>query len=174
MTEKQHVVMPNFSVKELRNRLFVKQSSVLYPNSKYTYPDDVPEQVEALPGFQTWESFSVTWDILWVGLNPRTLQWEIGRHLSPMRKVVDPVRIVFLDERTKRMQITADDRADIVKIEVPFDKPLEESEEDRIISESLSGKVVVDEPDADKAIRLINSNMKTLQSQLDQLTRAKS
>lgn len=171
--EIQHVVMPNFSVKELRNRLFVKQSSVLYPNSYYTYLDDVPAQIEALDGFQSWESFSHLWDILWVGLDPRTLKWEIGRHLSPMRKIVAPVRIVLLDERTKRMQVSADDRADIRKIPVPFDKPLEETEEDRIISESLSGKVVVDEPDSDKAIRLITENMAMLQKQLNQLTGVK-
>lgn len=162
--------MENFSVKELRNRLFVKQSSVLYPASEYTYLDDVPEQIEALDGFQPWEQFSVTWDILWVGLDPRTLKWEIGRHLSPMRKPVSPIKIVLLDERTKRMQITAEDRAIIREMDVPFNKPLEESDEDRIISESLSGRVVVDEPDSDKAIRLINENMKMLQRQLEQLT----
>lgn len=165
--------MHNFSVKELRNRLFVKRSSILYAKSEYTYPDDVPEQIEALDGFQTWESFSETWDILWVGLDPRTLKWEIGRHLSPMRKIVPPVKIVLLDERTKRMQISAEDRAIIREMDVPFDAPLEESEEDRIISESLSGKVVVDEPDTDKAIRMINENMKMLQKQLEKLTGVK-
>jgi hypothetical protein len=173
MSELKEVTMENFSVKELRNRLFVKQSSTLYPSSKYTYLDDVPEQIEQLKDFQSWESFSKTWDILWVGLNPRSLQWEIGRHLSPMRKVVGPVKIVLLDERTKRMQIDATDRALIGKIEVPFKEPLEESEEDRVISASLSGKVVVDEPDADKAIRLIEQNMKMLQERLSILEAGK-
>jgi hypothetical protein len=166
---KEDVVIENLSVKELRNRLFVKRSSILYPNSEYTYPDDVPERIEKLPNFQTWESFSETWDILWVGLDPRTLKWEVGRHLSPMRKVVGPIRIVLLDERTKRMQIVPKDREDISEIDIPFKDPLPESEEDRIISESLSGRVVVDEPDSDKAIRLIEENMKMLQLQLEQL-----
>jgi hypothetical protein len=171
--EKQEVVMENFSVKELRNRLFVKRSSILYPKSEYTYPDNVPEQIEKLPGFQTWESFSETWDILWVGLNPRSLKWEIGRHLSPLRKVVAPVKIILLDERSKRMQIDAGDREVIHKLDVPFSEPLPESEEDKIISDSLSGRVVVDEPDEDKAIRMISDNMKTLQAQLDKLIGSK-
>ena len=169
--EVKEVIMENFSVKELRNRLFIKQSSVIYPNRRYTYLDNVPEQIEALPSFKGWESFSKTWDILWVGLDPRALQWVIGRHLSPMRKVVGPVRIVLLDERTKRMQTTSKDKQDIQKIEVPFKEPLPETEEDRVISESLSGRVVIDEPDADKAIRLIEQNMKMLQEQLAVLTR---
>lgn len=164
--ESKEVKMENFSVKELRNRLFVKQSSTLYPTSEYTYLDNVPEQIEQLENFQSWESFSKTWDILWVGLDPRSLKWEIGRHLSPMRKIVAPVKIVLLDERTKRMQIDAGDRVIISEIDVPFKEPLEESEEDRVISASLSGKVVVDEPDTDKAIRLIEENMKMLQEQL--------
>ena len=171
--ENQNVKMENFSVKELRNRLFVKRSSILYPSSEYTYLDNVPEQVENLENFQTWETFSETWDILWVGLAPRTLKWEVGRHLSPMRKVVAPVKIVLLDERSKRMQVDAGDRATINEIEVPFKEPLLETEEDRIISESLSGKVVVDEPDVDKAVRLIEQNMKMLQEQLATLTGAK-
>jgi hypothetical protein len=171
--EIKDIKMENFSVKELRNRLFVKQSSILYPNSKYTYLDNVPEQVEKLKDFQSWETFSKTWDILWVGLDPRTLKWVIGRHLSPMRKVVAPVKIVLLDERTKRMQINAGDRVVIGEMDVPFKEPLMETEEDRIISESLSGKVVIDEPDADKAIRLIEQNMKMLQEQLATLVAVK-
>lgn len=171
MGETKNVIMENFSVKELRNRLFVKQSSVLYPTSEYTYPDNVPEQIEKLENFQGWESFSKTWDILWVGLDPRSLKWVIGRHLSPLRKVVAPIKIVFLDERTKRMQIQAEDRVAIEKIEVPFKEPLIESEEDRIISESLSGRVVIDEPDIDKAKRLIEQNMEILQAQLALLTK---
>ena len=162
----KEVIMENFSVKELRNRLFVKQSSVLYPSSKYTYLDDVPEQIEQLENFQSWESFSKTWDILWVGLDPRALIWQIGRHLSPMRKIVAPVKIVFLDERTKRMQVDSGDRVIIGDIDIPFKEPLPETEEDRIISESLSGKVVIDEPDHEKAIRLIEQNMIMLQEQL--------
>jgi len=167
--ELKEVKMENFSVKELRNRLFVKRSSILYPKSEYTYLDNVPEQVEKLENFQTWETFSETWDILWVGLNPRTLKWEVGRHNSPARKVVAPVKIILLDERTKRMQIVAGDRAIIDAIEVPFKEPLAESEQDRVISASLSGKVVVDEPDTDKAVRLIQQNMKMLAEQLELL-----
>lgn len=169
MGDIKNVKMENFSVKELRERLFVKQSSELYPNSHYTYLDDVPQQIEKLENFDTWETFSKTWDVLWVGLDPRTLKWEIGRHLSPMRKIVGPVRIIPLDERTKRMQITADDRKDIMAIEVPFKEPLPETEEDRIISQSLSGRVIVDERDEDKALRLIQENIKMLQDQLDSL-----
>jgi hypothetical protein len=165
----KEVIMENFSVKELRNRLFVKQSSILYPNSEYTYLDDVPEQVENLKNFQTWETFSKTWDILWVGLDPRSLRWESGRHLSPMRKVVAPVKIVFLDERTKRMQTNAGDKAIISEIDVPFKEPLPETEEDRIISESLSGKVVIDEPDSEKAVRLIENTIKDLMGKLETL-----
>ena len=168
--EKKKVKMENFSVKELRNRLFVKQSSVLYPNREYTYLDDVPEQIEQLPSFGGWETFSKTWDILWVGLDPRSLKWVTGRHLSPMRKVVAPVRAVLLDERTKRMHTVAEDTKDISEMKVPFNDPLPETDEDRTISESLSGRVVVDEPDHDKAIRLIEQNMKMLQEQLKMLT----
>ena len=138
MEDQQELRMENFSVKELSNRLFVKRSSVLFPKSEYTYPDNVPEQIEKLSNFQSWESFSETWDILWVGLNPRSLKWEVGRHLSPLRKVVAPVKIILLDERTKRMQVDAGDREIISKIDVPFKEPLPESEEDKIISDSLS------------------------------------
>ena len=127
----------------------------------------MPKQIEALPEFTTWESFSKTWDILWVGLNPRSLKWEIGRHNSPLREIVEPVRIVPLDLRTKRMMMTAQDRKDIEAIKVPFDEPLPETEEDRIISESLSGKVVIDEPDEDKAIRLIEQTMADLAEKLE-------
>jgi len=166
MGELKEVIMENFSVKQLRERLFVKQSSTLYPTSEYTYPDNVPEQIEKLDGFETWESFSKSWDVLWVGLDPRTLKWEIGRHNSPMRKIVGPVRVIPLDLRTKRMMMTADDRKDIMKIEVPFKEPIPETEEDRIISESLSGKVVIDESDKDKTARLIKATMEDLKKKL--------
>lgn len=170
MGEIKKVNTENFSVKELRQRLFVKQSSTLYPNSEYTYLDNIPEQIENLEDFQSWETFSKTWDILWVGLDPRTLKWVTGRHLSPLRKIVLPLRIVPLDERTKRMQVTARDNKDIQKIEVPFSEPLPESEEDRIISEALSGKVIVDESDEDKAKRLLKKNIDELAAQLEQLS----
>jgi hypothetical protein len=160
------VKMENFSVKELRERLFVKRATKINPKAEYTYLDDVVEQIEALPNFVNWETFSESWDVLWVGLDPRTLNWTVGRHLSPRRKVVGPVRIVPLDERTKRMMITAEDRKDINKIDVPFKEPIPETEEDRIISESLSGRVVVDEPDEDKAMRMIEKNMEMLKNQM--------
>lgn len=157
-------------IRKLRQRCFVKQSSVLYDKSTYTFQDNIPEQVEKIKGFDAWENFSHTWDILWVGLDPRTITWVIGRHHSPMRKVVYPLTIVPLDNRTKRMMITAEDRHNINKLPLPEAKTIPpESEEDRIISESLSGKVVIDEPDEAKAIRLIESNMKLLQEQLQVL-----
>jgi len=171
--EKQHVDMGKLSVKELIKRCFVKRSSVLYPKSEYTYPDDVPEQLEAMEGFISWETFGDDWDVLWVGLDPRTLNWVIGRHLSPARKVVTPVKIVLLDERTKRMQVGVEDRKNINTLEVPFKEPLPETEEDRIISESLSGRVIVDEPDEDKAMRMIEKNMEMLKNQMAILNKKK-
>jgi len=165
-TEIKNINIEKLSVKELRNRCFVKRSSVLYPESKYSYPDDVPTQIEAMDDFVSWESFGDDWDVLWVGLDPRSLKWEIGRHLSPARKIVSPVKLVRLDERTKRMQVDADDRRLIREIDVPFKEPLPETEEDRIISESLSGRVIVDEPDEDKAMRMIEKNMEMLKNQM--------
>lgn len=155
-------------VKKFRERLFIKQSENLHGKTEYNkhYLDNLPEIVEALPGFIAWESFSVSWDVLWVGLDPRTLKWVLGRHNSPVRKIVSPIRIVALDDRSKRMLITHEDRKDIDKIEVPFKEPIPESEEDRVISESLSGKVVVDEPDIDKAMRMIEKNMEMLNNQM--------
>lgn len=166
----KEIKLENLSLRELRQRLFAKQSSVLYKESEYTFKDDTPEQIEALPGFTNWESFSKEWDVLWVGLDPRALKWIIGRHHSPLRKVVEPIRIVKLDDRTKRMMIGPEDRQDIEKIKVPFSEPLPETEEDRVISKALSGKVVVDEPDEDKAKRMLNENIESLQQQLQMLT----
>lgn len=157
------------SPKQLRQRLFVKQSSILYNNSEYTFNDNVPEQIELLPDFQSWESFSDSWDILWVGLDPRTLKWIPGRHNSPVRKLITPLKIVFLDERSKRMMVPFDYKPLIDNLEVPFKEPLPESEEDRAISESLSGRVIIDEPDHDKAIRAIMETQAKLQEQLDML-----
>lgn len=175
MTTKEikHVKLEKFSVKALRERLFVMRSVQLNPNAEYTYLDDVPQQIEVMEGFQSWETFSEDWDVLWVGVDPRTLRWELGRHLSPQRKIVTPVRLVLLDERSKRMQITAYDRQDIEKINVPFKEPLPESEEDRIISESLSGRVIVDEADEDKAMRMIEKNMEMLKQHMDILKKKK-
>lgn len=165
MELKHHVDISKMSVNDLRKRLFVKRSSALY-GSDYTFVDDIPEQVETLEGFESWETFSETWDVYWVGLDPRTLKWIAGRHNSPMRKIVLPLRILKLDERTKRMMETHLDKKDVSELEVPFKEPLYESEEDRAISESLTGKVIIDEPDEDKAIRLIQQNMEQLQTQL--------
>jgi hypothetical protein len=174
MTEvKANINLEKLSVKQLRQRLFVKASSKLY-DQEYTFVDNAPEQIEALDRFgNNWESFSKTWDIYWAGLDPRTLTWVAGRHNSPVRKIVLPLRIVPIDERSGRMLETWEDKRDISEMEVPFKKPLPETEEDRIISNSLSGKVVVDEKDEDKAIRLIESNMVLLQEQLQILMKGK-
>lgn len=162
--EKHEVEIGNMSVNDVRKRCFVKRSQALF-GSKYTFVDNLPEQIEALEGFKNWESFSETWDVYWVGLDPRTMSWVAGRHNSPIRKIVTPLRIVLKDERNGRLQETHKDRADVQKFPVPEGR-IQESEQDRVISESLSGKVIVDEPDTDKAIRLIESNMEMLMGQL--------
>lgn len=169
--EKQHINIENLPIKSLRQRMFVKRSEKLF-GSDYTdqYVDDLPEQIEKLAGFTNWESFSETWDVYWVGLDPRIMSWVAGRHNSPIRQLVVPLRIVSKDERTNRMMETHLDRADVQKISVP-NKKIEETDEDRIISESLTGKVVIDEPDEDKAIRIIENTMKTLADQLAALKR---
>lgn len=171
---KHKLELENLSVYDLRKRLFNKQSETLYgkEKSEYTFLDNTPEQIERLQGFSTWETFSKTWDIYWVGFDPRANRWVTGRHNSPIRKVVVPLRIVEIDERNGRMQDTYLDKADIIKMKTPT-KKYEETEEDRIISESLSGKVIIDEPDEDKAIRLIEQNMKILQQQLEILLGSK-
>lgn len=169
-TEQKSIKIKNLSLRQLRQRLFAKQSSVIYRESKYTFQDDAPEQIEALDNFTDWESFSYKWDVLWVGLDPRTLKWEVGRHNSPVRKVVSPLRIVPIDERNKRMMLVPQDRLDIEKLEVPFKEPLPESDEDRAISKALSGKVIVDEAEAEKAKRLLKSNIEELSNQLAALT----
>lgn len=168
--EKFNINAENISLKEFRQRCFVRRSQALF-GSKYTFVDDLPEQVESLSGFTNWESFSITWDVYWVGLDPRTLAWVAGRHNSPVRKLVLPLRIVEKDERTNRILETHLDKADIKAMEMPYKEPIPETEQDRVISDSLTGKVVIDEPDADKAIRLIEHNMKLLQEQLSVLTR---
>lgn len=169
---KANINLSNLSVKELRQRLFVKRSSLLF-DQEYTFIDDAPEQIEKLNRFDNWEGFSKTWDIYWVGLDPRSLTWVAGRHNSPIRKTVFPLRIVPIDERSGRMLETWEDKKDIKEMKVPFKKPIPETEEDRIISESLSGKVVIDEKDEDKAIRMIESNMVLLQEQLQILMKGK-
>ena len=64
------------------------------------------------------------------------------------------------------------DRASVQKIPVPGGNFVE-SDKDRIISNSLTGKVVIDESDEDKAIRLIESNMAMLKEQLSLLLKDK-
>lgn len=155
----------NLPIRQLRQRLFVKQSSILYKPSEYTFKDNIPDIIEQLPGFTDWESFSHKWDVLWVGLDPRNVSWEPGRHHSPLREVVTPIRIVTLDERTKRMMLVPEDREDISKIPLPGRK-YKETDEDRAISESLSGRVVIDEPDEEKAARMIEETMKDLENKL--------
>jgi hypothetical protein len=172
--EKHNIKLENLSVNEFRQRCFVKRSEALYgiENSPYTYLDDLPEQVEAMEGFTNWESFSNTWDVYWVGLDPRVMSWVAGRHNSPIRKLVTPLQLVEKDERTNRLIETYIDRALVQTIPVP-NTTFQESEQDRIISESLTGKVVIDEPDEDKAIRMIENNMKILQDQLAILMRGR-
>lgn len=165
---KNKIDITKLPVRQLRQRLFTKQSSVLYDNSEYTFNDNVPEAIEQLDGFIDWESFSHKWDILWVGLDPRKNEWVIGRHHSPLRQIIEPLRIIPLDERTKRMMLVPQDRENIKKLSLP-NVQFEESDEDRIISNSLSGKVLIDETDEDKAIRLIQKNMELLQTQLNTL-----
>jgi hypothetical protein len=165
VVEKHNLEIGNLSVKEFRQRMFNERSKALF-GSEYTFVDNLPEQIENLPGFTNWESFSKEWDIYWVGLDPRNLKWVAGRHNSPVRKLVFPLRLVLVDERTGRMQETFIDKADVKKMEMPFKEPMIESEEDRIISDSLSGKVVVDEPDEEKAMRMIEKNMEMLKNQM--------
>jgi hypothetical protein len=170
IAEKHNAEIENFAVKQFRQRMFVRQSAALY-GSEYTFVDNLPEQIEALPGFTNWESFSKEWDIYWVGLDPRSLKWVAGRHNSPIRKLVLPLRLVIVDERTGRMQETYIDKGDVLKMDMPFTEPLPETEEDRIISDSLSGKVVVDEPDKAKAERLLQETITKLTTQLEMLKR---
>lgn len=165
--EKHNVDMTKLTVNQLRQRLFVKRSEALF-GSQYTYLDNIPEQIEALPNFTNWESFSESWDVYWVGLDPRAMSWVAGRHNSPRRAVVKPVSIVKLDNRSKRMEIPVELKMIANEMSTP-NKKFEETEEDRIISESLSGKVVIDEPDEDKAIRMIESTMNDLNEKLSYL-----
>lgn len=165
----------NLPVKRLRQRLFNWKSHILF-GSPYTFDADlihVPTYIESLLGFTNWESFAEEWDILWVGLDPRYLKWVVGRHNSPIRELIKPLNIVPLDERTHRMMLTAEQRLWVQELPIPIKEPLPESEEDRAISDSLSGKVVIDEPDEDKAIRLIQDNMDMLQEQLNVLLKKK-
>ena len=166
--KKHNVNLNNFTVNEFRQRCFVKRSEALY-GSEYTYLDDLPEQIENLEGFTNWESFSEMWDVYWVGLDPRALKWIAGRHNSPQRKIVVPIRLIEIDERNGRMIESFEDKAVATKMAVPTKNIPTESEEDRIISNSLSGKVVVDEPVEDKAIRAIEANLAELQNQLSQI-----
>jgi len=159
------IKIENLSVNNLRQRCFVRRSKALF-GSNYTFVDDLPEQIEELKGFTNWENFSETWDVYWVGLDPKTMKWVAGRHNSPIRKIVFPIRIMEKDERTGRMLETYLDKQEISKMEVPETSYPPETEEDRIISESLSGKVVVDETEHDKAIRAIEANLEMLQRQL--------
>jgi hypothetical protein len=165
VVEKFDLDIKNLSVKEFRQRMFNERSKHLF-GSKYTFVDNLPEQIEALPGFTNWESFSKEWDIYWVGLDPRNLSWIAGRHNSPIRKLVLPLRLVIVDERTGRMQETHLDKKDVREMDMPIKTPIPETEEDRIISDSLSGKVVVDEPDEEKAMRMIEKNMEMLKNQM--------
>jgi hypothetical protein len=162
----KHVDMTKFSVRELRQRLFTKRGTKIYPNREYTYLDDVPEQIEALDGFTAWETFHETWDILWVGINTQSKQWVPGRHNSPIRLLVAPISIVLLDDRSKRMQVPYQLKAIVNKIPLPPGlENIVETEEDIAISEALSGRVVIDEPVEEKALRMIQKNLEMLEEQ---------
>lgn len=169
--KKQHVKMENLSVRQLRQRIFNQRSHVLF-GSPYTFVDDIPEQIEKLKGDLTWETFSEEWDILWVGLDVRAKQWIPGRHNSPFRKLIAPISIVLLDDRTKRMQVPAELKQLIGTLPLPPGiEEIEETEEDRIISEHLSGKVVIDETDEEKALREVEATLKRLAEQKGVLER---
>lgn len=155
----------NLSVNEARQRCFIRRSEALF-GSKYSFLDDLPEQIEELDNFTNWETFSEEWDIYWAGLDPKVMKWVAGRHNSPLRKIVLPLRIMKKDERTGRMLETHLDKKDLLKMKTPNVKLPAETAEDRIISDSLSGKVVVDETAHDKAIRAIEANLEMLQKQL--------
>lgn len=166
-TVKNKINLEKLGVKQLRQRLFVKRSELLFGLTTYEehYVDDAIEQLEALKEFTAWETFSEEWDILWYGLDPQTNSWIPGRHHSPMRQVSHPIRIVKLDLRTKRMEVPFQAKADMYKLP-QINIHFEETEEDRAISESLSGKVVIDELDEDKAARMIEQTMKDLENKL--------
>ena len=165
----------NLPIRRLRQRLFNWKSYIMF-DSPYTFEEDVihvPSAVEQLEGFTNWESFGELWDLLWVGLDPRNLKWIPGRQNSPVRELVEPLQIVQLDDRSKRMMVTAEQNKIIRELEVPFKEPIPETEEDRAISEALSGRVVVDESDEDKAMRMIEKNMDMLKQQMAILNKKK-
>lgn len=164
MEKVQHVNPIKLGVRQLRQRMFVKRSNVLF-GSKYTFIDDIPEQIEALEGFTNWETFSEEWDLLWYGLDPRYNTWVPGRHHSPMRQLAEPLLIVKLDDRTKRMEVPHYARQAESKLPV-INIHFKEEEVDRVVSESLSGRMVIDEPDEEKAARMIEETMKDLQNKL--------
>ena len=49
--------------------------------------------------------------IYWVGLDPRNMTWIAGRHNSPQRKLVLPLRLIEVHDNTKRMLESFKDKA---------------------------------------------------------------
>ena len=54
----------------------------------------IKASIEHLDNFDGWKNFNMTWDIMWVGLDIRYAQWMIGRHNSPIRQLVNPVKLI--------------------------------------------------------------------------------
>ena len=54
----------------------------------------IKKAIEGLDNFGGWANFNDTWDIMWVGLDIRYAIWIIGRHNSPVRQIIHPVRLI--------------------------------------------------------------------------------
>ena len=54
----------------------------------------IKKQIEELEGFDGWSNFSITWDILWIGLDIRYAVWTPLRHNSPQRVMVKPIQLI--------------------------------------------------------------------------------
>ena len=94
------------SVKELRDRFFKKKTDVVYDSKTYRWKDSVLNAVMKMKYWDGWDTFNETWDVLWVGWDPTHQLWMAGRHHSPFRKIVEPIRLVRRDLRTMMMMET--------------------------------------------------------------------
>lgn len=170
--KKHHVDIGNLSVKQFRQRLFNRKSTALF-GSKYTFVDDVPEQVEKLPGFTSWETLGATWDVYWVGWDPRDMKWIAGRHNSPFRQLVLPLRVMKINQQTLRMEDTHIDKKDVANMEAPVKVVIEESKADRHIAESLSNigasGELMQSRRVEDAVRTIEENMAKMAAQIAHL-----
>ena len=54
----------------------------------------IKRAIEGLDNFDGWKKFNDTWDVMWVGLDIRYAIWIIGRHNSPIRKLIHPIKLV--------------------------------------------------------------------------------